>query len=215
LVTILGSIFLVLFTNIENQLYGLYGHSTTRLLFLWLTCLLFGAALILRSTATRALIVGLILLAAVSGTWQSWRLLTVEPRLWAHLRFAARIKELTERNAPIIVGTMWKRPGWIQHRTAQGEYLFHDPVDFYLGHRKGWSINDTKLTASFVEELRRRGARYFAIYCCDYTESDTLKLDERLRNYLVCNHTELAIDPQWAIYRLDDARRSTNTDCER
>ncbi len=133
-----------------------------------------------------------------------------------HVAFGQRVEQLTEPDKLMVfvkprlpfIKPQLHYERLYQHRTAQGERLLCDPVDFYLSHRKGFSLDDSLLTADFLEILRRRGARYFATF---YPQ--LLKENPQVQAALERDYTPLEVTAQWAIYRLDDpaerAKRSS------
>ncbi len=102
----------------------------------------------------------------IGGNWMLRQLMRPREYLFERQAFAERVRELTDPEALVVFATVhgWDSPSPenYRHRTEQGEMLYSDPRDFFLSHRKGFSIDDLQATPEFVEELRRRGARYFA-----------------------------------------------------
>lgn len=113
--------------------------------------------------------------------------------------FASQVQQLTEPAALILMVRPYRGlPALYQHRTAEGEYLECDPVDFYRSHRKGWSLDDRQATPAFVETLHGRGAKYFAT-----AFPEILDLHPDLKSTLDRSYTALDVNSNWAIYRLD------------
>jgi hypothetical protein len=133
------------------------------------------------------------------SVWR-WEIkIAIPGKEWDRVALAARVQALTEPSALIIMMRPYRGlPDLYQHRTAQGEYLECDPVDFYRSHRVGWSLDDRQATQAFVETLRTRGARYFATAFPEiFQRHPELKAD------LDRDYTPLEVTSAWAIYRLD------------
>jgi hypothetical protein len=121
---------------------------------------------------------------------------------WPRVTFGQRVNQLTEPDALMIfvyprLEGIW-RPEMLQRRTAQGAYIAVDPIDFYLSHRKGWSLDDVLATPAFVETRRQRGAKYFATFFPEIFDRHP-----DLRSALERNYQRVEVTPQWAIYRLE------------
>jgi hypothetical protein len=161
-------------------------------------------------------VVGSVLLAltAIAGVWQSIQLYELEQGLLNRVVFGERMQEVTEPDARIVFATVRGRPGWYQHRTAQGDLLYHDPFDFYLSHRKGWSIGEDQISVGLLERLRRAGAGYFATYCCMYDERPVLADNPRGSELLQCLYPDVEVTPEWAIYRLEEPPSGAAESCE-
>ncbi len=102
----------------------------------------------------------------IGSTWVLRNMMRPRQHLFERQAFAERVQALTEPEALVIFAIVreWDPPSPenYRHRTEQGEMLYSDPRDFFLSRRKGYSIDDLQATPEFIEELRRRGARYFA-----------------------------------------------------
>jgi len=147
----------------------------------------------------RRLVAALCVAVVAFGAWQSYVKIRVPPGDWNRVAFAARVRELTQPDALVIMVRPFRNaPEMYQHRTAQGEYLECDPQDFYRARRIGWSLDERLATPAFVDTLRRRGARYFATafpQALDRQPGLRAALDER--------YTPVEVNDRWAIYRLD------------
>ncbi len=147
--------------------------------------------------ATGVLFLGVI----ASSLWVLWPQLAPPLTRDRILPYAEQVNHLTEPDALVImVGSGTKtRPAAVHcHRTAWGEYLWSNPIGFYLSHRKGWSLEAQQATPEFIETLRRRGARYFAT-----AEPEILQSRPELRATLDRCYTPLEKTTEWALYRLD------------
>ncbi len=126
------------------------------------------------------------------------RMIQMSERDRARASFAAHVKELTETDA-LIIFVRPTAPFWhLQHRTANGEYLTSEPVDFYLSHRKGWSIDENQGSPEFIDTLRKRGARYFATF---YPQIFARHPEAKI--VLDRCYAPVEVTEGWAIYRLD------------
>ena len=122
-----------------------------------------------------------------------------QPKELDRVEFAQRVSQLTEPDAMIIMVRPYRGvPSLYQHRTAQGEHLECDPVDFYRSHRIGWSLDDRLARLAFIDTLRGRGARYFAT-----AFPELLALHPELKTGLDSLYTPLEVNEHWAIYRLE------------
>jgi 4-amino-4-deoxy-L-arabinose transferase-like glycosyltransferase len=174
--------------------------------------LLFGFALAPQSG--RALVAASLALFVGYGAWQMSWLTVPHASSQARYEFGERLRQLTEPNSRIVIAQNVHRPGWFQHRTAQGELIGYMPMDFYLSHRKGWSISSEHANPEFLEALRQRGAAYFAAFCCQAKEGSVEKEYPQLYDYLACAYSPLEVTKSSVIYRLDPPRRrSDGTSC--
>jgi hypothetical protein len=187
---------------------GHTGHDYYQLPLVFLTAawMAYGAVILWEKKVvsrrfSRPLVTVLCLSVLGLSAWQLRDMMTIPEHEWVHLAFAERVEKLTEPGAPMIFARSrpdFTPPEFLQHRTAQGEYLHCDPMDFYLSHRKGWSIDQTMATPEFLETLRRRGAKYFATF-----DQEIFKRHPELKTALERSYIPLEVTPQWAIYRLD------------
>jgi 4-amino-4-deoxy-L-arabinose transferase-like glycosyltransferase len=190
----------------------IYGSGGTRLIYLAAASLVVGALALSRFLPprfaallpVRPVLGALIAMVVAFGAWQASRLEQTFRGNPIRPAYAERIAALTARDEPLVIAYHWPRPGWVQHRTAQGEDLGYDPVDFFLSRRKGWSVQGAELTPDFLEELRRRGARAFATYCCVSIQPSVFDVNPALRDYLACAYPPLEVAERWWIYRLDE-----------
>lgn len=112
----------------------------------------------------------LLALVAVAGLASSALELRkmMRPRHWLFARqeFCERVRAASEPEDLVVfvIRREWEpiSPEDYRHHTKEGEMLYSDPRDFFLSHRKGFSLDDVQATPEFVEELRRRGVRFFA-----------------------------------------------------
>ena len=114
--------------------------------------------------------------------------------------FNARVERETEPDALVI----FLRPFYPgehyyhrQHRTAQGEFFSSYPRDFYLSHRKGFSLDGELATPAMIETLRQRGARYLATPWVKMIAENPALADALARRY-----TPLIVTPEGVLYRL-------------
>jgi hypothetical protein len=181
---------------------GNWGHDHYQLPLVFITAAYmgFGATLLLdRGIFTKSVLA--LLLVALLGF--SARQLRPMLRDAGHPRieFGKRVEALTEPEALVVFVARrpeWSPPSTYRHRTAEGEFLYADPIDFYYSRRKGWSIDDFQATPSFVNELRSRGAKYLAS-----AFKPTLERHPDLMEALNRDHTLLESTERWAIYRLE------------
>jgi hypothetical protein len=141
------------------------------------------------------------------GAWQSISERPLGPGDWNRVSFAQNIQELTESDAKIIFVThqFFLVHESLHHRTPQGEYLDSDPVDFYLAHRKGWSVGMPRATPRLVESLRKRGAKYLATF-----SPNNLPQAPGLMEELQQNADVMRVKSFGVIYRLRDPSKNTD-----
>lgn len=153
---------------------------------------------------SRVFVAALCLFVAGFGLQQFQATLRLPQSARDRLAFGKTVNSLTEPDALVIFALplppFWHPP--YGHRTANGEYLGSDPVDFYLSHRKGWSIDESHASPEFVETLRQRGAKYFATFA-----PGILERRPDLKVELGRSHTPVEVTPRWAIYRLETPTR--------
>ena len=179
------------------------GHDYYQLPIVFVAATLMGYGLALfwnRSTAARALAAtGCAAMLGVSA-FQFHKMTTIDPNEASRLELASQIRRLTESGAPLVFARPRFYPfhrEFYQHRTKEGEFLYCDPVDLYLSHRKGWSIDDVQASSGVLEKLRQRGAKYFATaYPEIFTSRPQLKA-------ALSRYRALEVTPKWAIYRLE------------
>jgi 4-amino-4-deoxy-L-arabinose transferase-like glycosyltransferase len=205
-----GGFFVLVLTS--PVLYRAHEYYELPLVFLTSAWMAYGASWLwetprlapsARAALLCALCVGVLALSAVFIR----RLMLPMDDAREHMEFGRRVEQLTGADQLVVfvkprlpfIKPQLHYERLYQHRTAQGERLFCDPVDFYLSHRKGFSLDDSLLTADFLEVLRRRGARYFATF---YPQ--LLKENPQVQAALDRDYTPLEVTTQWAIYRLDD-----------
>jgi hypothetical protein len=158
-----------------------------------------GGRMALRTS--RGLLVLLLALLLLSSTLQIRELLRLQDRYEATRSLDARVERLTEPDALVIFLRPYfprEQKGHNQHRTAQGEFCSSLPRDFYLSHRKGFSLDADAATPEFIETLRKRGARYLATPYLGVFEQEPLLAPSLAQRYQL-----LALSPEGALYRLE------------
>jgi hypothetical protein len=186
---------------LANEPHNDHEYYQLPIVFITASWMGIGAAMFLDRNILWSLAVGVwCVLVAGWGLLQAWQILQVPPWQIDRVNFGKRVNELTEPGSRVIFA-YWqddpRRGEWYQHRTPQGEYLFYMPAEFYLSHRKGWSINKEQVSPEFVETLRNRGAKYFATLAME-----SFKKSTGLKAWLDCEHVALDVTSKWAIYRL-------------
>jgi hypothetical protein len=187
---------------------GHMGHDYYQLPIMFVTAAFMGFAtnhLLRQRSLARVGMAALLLLFMAFSALQLEDMLHVSAGHLARITFNEHVHRLAESNAPIVFAhhrNLPFDPSQYQHRTAEGEYLYCDPIDFYLSHHKGWSIDGVQATPEFVETLRRRGAKYFATQEAKHIFEQSPDLKTALER---C-YTPLEVTPEWVIYRLDDQR---------
>lgn len=164
------------------------------------------------------LVVIVLALAVLGGSvYQIRQFYAITNDEWQRVEFGRRVEQFSMPGERIIVlgWRPWRDQTlfWFQHRTEYGEYLFWYPQDFYLSHRKGWSLDAWMATPQFVETLRRRGARYFVTFSPELLSQEPSK-GLGLREALDARHTKLEEAPHWLIYRLDPPPASVSGNSE-
>lgn len=190
--------------------YNAYGVSMLRFVWVGLACATLAIAAVWKGEAQSRAVAGVLLaLTIAASAWQSAKLFELTPNHLERVEFAKRLQQATSDEDRIVFATVreW-RPGWYQHRTRQGEYLYHDPTDFYLSGRKGWSVAEEQVTIDMLEELRREGASFFATFCCMYREREVLADNPAVKNLIQCLYTNVDVNDRWWVVRLDEP--STN-----
>jgi len=155
---------------------------------------------------SKTLILGLCLLAVGSAAQAMQIFYRMPPNLTDQLAFASRLRALTEPGSLVILGSSISRgpepasAACCRHREPDGQYLGHEPVEFYQSHRKGWSIHYEDWSIELVEALQKRGAMYFAS-----SHSEGLNQQSEFLRLLGDRYTLLERNPKWVIFRLDRA----------
>lgn len=183
---------------------GHWGHDHYQLPAVFLTTAWMGYGawrLVQRGAAggwgTAVLVLALFWFAA----WQLRPMLNVRPGRFDRIAFGERLQELTEPDELIVFAARQPRdhpPEIYRHRTPEGEFLYCDPIDFYLSRRKGWNPDEYQATPEFLERVRGRGARYFATYF----PAGIFERSPDLKQWLDSESTLLEMTDRWAIYRL-------------
>jgi Dolichyl-phosphate-mannose-protein mannosyltransferase len=148
----------------------------------------------------RWLVIASVGVAITFGCWNFVHLTQPVPFAVPRQAFASRLEALTRPKDHIIIAEDVTREGWYQHRTSHGEFLGYMPTDFYLSHRHGWSVSGKYAQPEFIDELRKRGARYFAAFVWGRPIADEFP---DLIPYLAHTYTPLAVTGSYIIYRLD------------
>lgn len=157
----------------------------------------------------RPLIVAGVVVSVTFGCWTFVNLAKPYPFAASRQAFAHRLATLTRPDDKIVIAQIVGRKGWYQHKTDRGEFLGYMPIDFYLSHRRGWSVEDVK--PGFIDELRMRGARYFAAFSY---EVPIIEKFPDLIPYLARTYKPLAITDHYVIYELSDPRCTTDENGE-
>jgi hypothetical protein len=149
--------------------------------------------------ALAAVLAGVVVLSG----WQIAGLLEIKETWRQRQAFGQRVQELTEEDALFVyvVPMPVEDPPLdiYRHRTPEGEQLYCDPVDFYLSHRKGWSLDEALATPERVEALRQRGAAYLGTFF-----PAVLERQPELKRLLDERHTLVGSEGRWSLYRLED-----------
>jgi len=166
-----------------------------------------GAVLLLEKKIFKPIVPMLCLLMIFFSikTIHTWT--TIESWHIDRVAFGKRVEQQTEVGAPIVTAALRPEPErleWYQHRTAEGEYLYHDPADFYLSDRKGWSLGLDQVSPKFLQTLRLRGAQYFAIFYSPYGWTPAFKKRPEIKEWLDGSYTPVEITSKWAIYSLNE-----------
>jgi hypothetical protein len=155
----------------------------------------------LRPGFARGVVAFLLVWLTASAGFETYTVLFLVPRHEEAHIFDARVERLTEPGALVIfLRPFFREEGYYhrQHRTAQGEFLSSYPRDFYLSHRKGFSLDAELATPAFIETLRQRGARYLATPWVKLIAENPALAEELVRRY-----TPLLVTPEGVLYRLD------------
>jgi len=186
---------------------GHKGHDYYQLPIVFITAawMAYGAGFvwnnqIISQRFSRTVVTTLCLFILPLSAWQVHSMMGPVGEPQERAAFDKRINQLTAPKDLIIFAiprpSEWS-PVFLQHRTAEGEYLSQDPVDFYFSHRKGWSIHDAQSSPELLEALRKRGAKYFATFYPEIFERyPSLKMT------LADRYIPVEVTPKWAIYRL-------------
>ncbi len=182
---------------------GHWGHDHYQLpaVFLAAAWMGYGAArLIEKGPPWRIGTAALIVAVVAASAWKLGEMLAIHPQRSTRIAFGQRVQELTEPDALIVF--IARRPAdhppeIYRHRTPEGEFLYCDPIDFYLSHRKGWNPDDFQATPELLERARGRGARYVATFFPQVFERQP-----ELKAWLDAAYTPLEVTRAWAIYRM-------------
>jgi len=184
---------------------GHRGHDYYQLPIVFVTSsyMAYGVKILLdNKKLPRVIIIALCLGVMIFGVWKFNAMMSMEEQDFNQLAFGKQVNRLTEEDARIIFIAPRPHSRYIpelyRHRTAEGERLYVDPVDFYLSHRKGWSLDEVQATPEFVETLRQRGAQYVAT---SYPEIFTRQRE--LKAALDSRYTLIDINSGWAIYQMN------------
>lgn len=186
----------------------LLGHKTIDRLIVAIGITIFSllcvSVFLIRKSFSKLIIISIFLAIVGFSIWQLNIMMQIKDIRLERITFGDRVNKVTEPSELIVfmapkLYPKESHPEWYRHRTPQGEYLYCDPVDFYLSHRKGWSIDEEQATPEFLETLRQRGAKYLATFYPDIFERNP-----KLKPALDLSYTPVEITKRWAIYRLDD-----------
>ncbi len=184
---------------------GHWGHNHYQLpaVFLAAAWMGYGAArLIEKGTSWRIGTAALIAALIAASAWRLGSMLSVDPERYSRIAFGQRVQELTEPDALLVFiarRPVDHPPEIYRHRTPDGEFLYCDPIDFYLSRRKGWNPDDFQATPELLEKVRGRGARYVATFFPQIFERQP-----ELKAWLDSAYTPLEATEEWAIYRMDE-----------
>lgn len=158
---------------------------------------------------TAPLLAALSILGLGFGIWQTRTWFLDDPWLRDRSAFGQRVQNLTEPDSRIVflVTRGARSSWWYQHRSSDGQILHHDPVDFYLSHRKGWSVGVDQITPALTESLRQRGAKYLAYFVADVFMALPRHPDMASAGGPGCSPVE--VDSHWGIYRLKSTITAT------
>lgn len=154
----------------------------------------------MRPAFARGVVAFLLVWLTTSAGLEVFRSLRFSPRNEEVRSFDARVERLTEPDALVIfLRPFFPQENYYhrQHRTAQGEFLSSFPRDFYLSHRKGFSLDGELATPALVETLRQRGARYLATPWVSMIAENPALADA-----LASRYTPLVVTPEGLLYRL-------------
>lgn len=183
--------------------YQVHNYYLLLVLFPTAALMAYGAAIIWQKEivsrkVTQAVVIVVCLFVVGFSLYQAHEMGRPDPRGY-RVAFGERVKSLTEPDALIVFVIPYRgMPALYQHRTAYGEYLECDPMDFYYSHRKGWSLDENQASPEFIDTLRRRGAKYFAT-----AYPKILERRPDLKVTLDRSYTAIDITPKWIVYRLD------------
>lgn len=185
---------------------GHYGHDYYQLPIVFVTAayMALGTTLLLdKKVLSRGVIATILLVVLGFSVWLLSKMMHITDQKWDYLAYGERVQRLTESDAPIVFVSPRPfeppHPDIYRHRTAQGEYLYSYPLDFYVSHRKGWSIDEVQASPKFVETLHHRGAKYFAT-----VHPRIFERHPDLKVALERSYTPVEVTSKWAIYRLDN-----------
>ena len=135
----------------------------------------------------------------------------IEQRYQQEYAFIKHIGELTEPESLIIFG---ERPfgGWPSIRMGRLHRLGRSQVE-----RKGWGVPFEDWSIKLIENLRRKGAKYFVtnyIYGLEQNLAFTQTMAKRYR-LLEPSHTSVEVTSKWVIYRLDKPSKAKPYDSKR
>lgn len=154
-----------------------------------------------RVTPQRSPVVALAGLVVLASFWSLCEFFPIESWQRDRWAFGERVRQLTDENARVIFLCQRPlRPGWFQHVSRRGEIFYYDCPDFYLSHRKGWSLGIDQITPELTESLRSRGASYVCYMVSDFPL--LLAKHPNLKRTLGQDLEPLEVTPRWGIFRL-------------
>ncbi len=180
---------------------------------LWFTAggLLTLLAFSLYGRTPRVPVLASMLLVVVFSAWQTAWFKAQAPWYQSRQAFGEDLNRLTQPSDRIVIAQKHTRRGWFQHRTAEGELIGYMPTDFYLSHRKGWSVSTEHAVPAFVEHLREKGATHIAAWCCQRDIQHGIATElPLLLAYLNCAQTPLRVTENYFIFQLNKPRVRTD-----
>ncbi len=158
----------------------------------------------LTSKVSKVFVLILCLLVALTSAKAMSAKYSMPNNMKDEMAFAKRLKEMTESDSLVILGTSTRRgPGPAEakncrRREPDGRFLHHTGVLFYQSHRKGWSIHYEDWDIELVESLRLKGAQYF-------TTSYIGGLKKKKEFFQVMDEKYVLLEKtsKWLIYRLE------------
>jgi hypothetical protein len=174
------------------------------LAFVLTTYMAYGASQLLRRGALSGGIFMTLLVVTIGySAWQVRPMLAIAEDQRARLVFDQAVGSASEPGSLFVFvdprpGHADEHPEIYRHRTAEGDFLYCDPIDFYHSRRKGWSIDSSQASPERVEQLRSKGARYLATFF----PSNLFETQPRLREILDREYEAVPLRSGGVLYRL-------------